>query len=170
MREERQALAGLSQMRRFACVREGADFRLGELRFDQRCDGVMLCCGLLAGAEFAAVVEVHPVGDVLEAAPGALGLHLGEELVFAVEAALAVVADVVGVVEFVRVENVGRDAVRGGEGEGGGEFGARQGGGVGDDGQHPVAEHLMRDPGEVGGVGAAGVGDQHAFQPFDGRA
>ncbi len=57
--------------------------------------------GLLAGTEFAAVVEVHAVGDVGEASRCSLGFHLGEELVFAVEAAVGVVALVVGAFEFV---------------------------------------------------------------------
>src|ERR1700710_1420693 len=122
----------------------------------------MLCRGLLAGAEFAAVVEVHAVGYVGEAGCGAGLFHLGEELVFAVEAAVGVVALVVGAFELVGLEDLRGDVVLGGEGEGGGEFGAGEGGGVGDDGLHFFAEGLVRGVGEVGGVGAAGVGDQDA--------
>ena len=55
---------------------------------------------------------------------GAGSLHLGEELVFAVEAALGVVALVVGAFEFVGLEDLDGDVVVGGKGEGGGEFGA----------------------------------------------
>ena len=51
---------------------------------------------------------------------GAELLHLGEELVFAVEAALGVVALVVGVFELGGLEDVDGDGVFGGEGEGGG--------------------------------------------------
>ena len=65
--------------------------------------------GLLAGAEVAAVVEVHAVGDVREALRRHGRLHLGEELVFAVEASLGVVALVVGVFEFVGLEDLGGD-------------------------------------------------------------
>jgi len=107
---------------------EGADLGLGELRGDQRRDGVVLGCGLLARAEVAAVVEVHPVGDVAEALGGAGLLHAGEELVFAVEAALAVVELVGGIFKLVGLENLRGDVVLGGEGEGGGEFGAGKGG------------------------------------------
>ena len=46
---------------------EGADLGLGELGGDERGEGVVLGGGLLAGAEVAAVVEVHAVGDVREA-------------------------------------------------------------------------------------------------------
>ena len=110
---------------------------------------------MLAGTEVSTVVEVHAVGDVSEAALGAEVLHLGEELVFAVEAALGVVALVVGVFELGGLEDVGGDGVLGCEGEGGGEFGAGEGWGVGDDGEHFVAEGLVGGVSEVGGVGAA---------------
>ena len=56
----------------------------------------------------------------------------------------------------------------GGEGEGGGELRAGQGGGVGDDGEHVVAERLVRGIGEIGGVGSAGVGDEHAAEVREG--
>jgi hypothetical protein len=119
---------------------------------------------LLAGAELGAVVEVHAVGDVGEVTGDSGLLHLLEELVFAVEAAVGVVALVVGVFELVGAENLDGDVVIGDEGEGSGEFGAREGGGVGDDGLHVVAEGLVGGVGEVGGVGAAGVGDQDAAE------
>lgn len=106
---------------------EDADFGLGELRGDQGSEGVVHRSGLLAGAELAAVVEVHAVGNVGETGLLAAGFHAGEELVFAVETALGVVALVVGVVEFGGEESFGGDAVLGGEGEGGGQLGAGEG-------------------------------------------
>ena len=151
---------------------EGTYFEFGELRGDEGGDGVVLGGCLLAGAEgcfrWGAVVEVHAEGNVAEVVVGAGVLHLGEELVLAVEAALAVVALVVGVFKLVGVEDVGGDVVLGGEGEGGGEFGAGKGGGVCDDGEHVVAESLMGDVGEVGGVGAAGVGDEDGAEVAEG--
>ncbi|HMH15578.1 MAG TPA: hypothetical protein VK578_20930, partial [Edaphobacter sp.] len=101
-------------------VGEGADLGLGELGGDEGCNGVVLGGGLLAGAEVATVVEVHAEGDVTEVTGGALGFHLGEELVFAVEAALGVVALVVGIFELGGLKDVGGNRVLGGEGEGGG--------------------------------------------------
>ena len=113
---------------------EGADLGLGELGGDERGYGVVLGGGLLAGAEVPSVVEVHAVGDVGEGFLGAELLHLGEEFVFAVVAALGVVALVVGVFELGGLEDVDGDGMFGGEGEGGGEFGSGEGWGVGDDG------------------------------------
>ena len=80
------------------------------------------------------------------------------------EAASGIVALVVGVVELVGLQDLHGNFVLGGEGERGGEFSAGKRGGVGDDGEHFLAEGLMRDVGEVSGVGAAGVGDQDAAQ------
>ena len=103
---------------------EGADLGLGELCGDEGSDGVVQGCGLLAGPEGCyrrrAIVEVHAVGEMTEASFCAGFFHLGEELVFAVEAAAGVVALVVGIVELGGVEDVGGDVVVGGEGEGGG--------------------------------------------------
>jgi hypothetical protein len=98
---------------------EYADLLLSELSGDQRCFGMVLSGGLLSGAELAAIVQIHTVGDVMEVADGALGLHLSEELIFAVKAALRVVALVVGVGEFRGRKDVGGNTVLGGKGEGG---------------------------------------------------
>ncbi len=95
-----------------------------------------------------------------EAEAGAGGFHDGEELVFAVEAALAVVALVVGVFELVGVKDFGGDAVIKNQLESGGELGTGEGGGVGDDGEHAWAEGLVGGEGEEGGVSTAGVGDE----------
>ena len=145
-----------------------ADLRFCELRGDERGDGVVLRGGLLAGAELGPVVEVHAVGDVGEVAGGPGLLHLLEELVFAVEAAMGVVALVVGIFKLVGAEDLDGDVVVGGEGEGGGEFGAGERGGVGDDGLHVFAESLMGGVGEIGGVCAAGVGDEDAAELLQG--
>ena len=50
----------------------------------------------------------------------------------------------------------------------GGEFGAGERGGVGDDGLHFVAEGVVGGVGELGGVGAAGVSDEDAAQLLQG--
>ena len=124
----------------------------------------MLGGGLLSGAELGCagrlVVEVHPVGEVGEAEPQACRFHLGKQLVLAVEAALGVVADVIGLVELSGLQDVGGNAVLRGEGQSGGKFLARQRGGIGDDRQHTAAERLVRSIGKVRGIGAAGVGDK----------
>ena len=74
---------------------EGADLGFGEVCGDEGGGGMVEGGGLLAGAEVAAVVEVHAVGEVAEAEARAFEFHGGEEGVFAVEAALGVVAGVV---------------------------------------------------------------------------
>ena len=74
----------------------------------------MLLGGALAGAEVACVVGVHTVSDGGEAELRAESAHYVEELVFAMEAAVEVVAGVFGTVEFFGGDNVERHA----EGEG----------------------------------------------------
>ena len=105
MREERQAEAGLSARFEAGVAGECADLGFGEFGVDEGGEGSVEGGGALAGAELGyaggAVVEVHAEGEVGEAEGEAGALHLGEELVLAVEAAVGVVADVVGVVEFV---------------------------------------------------------------------
>ncbi len=131
---------------------------------------MMLRGGLLAGAEVALIILVHAVGDGVESAGGAEIFHDGEELVFAMEAALAVIAGIFGAVEFC-----GRDDFEGnpmfvGEGDGVGEMGAGQAGGVGDYCEHIGAEFAVRGPGEVSGVYSSGVGDEDATQVAQGGA
>ena len=116
--------------------------------------------GALAGAVVAAVVEVHAVGEMREAEALARGFHLGEEFVLAVEAAVGVVAGVVGRFELAGVEDVCGDRVSDGKGKCFRKLFPRERGRVGDDGDHAVAEHFVRDIGEECGVGTAGVGDQ----------
>jgi hypothetical protein len=157
MREARQAEAGLSHSWRPA---SWASWRISALVSSAVTSGATAWCR----AELAAVVEVHAVGDVEEAAGLALGLHAGEEFVLAVEAAFAVVPLVVGVLELFGVQNLNGNVVLRGKVEGGGQLSAWQRGGVGDDGEHIVAEGLMCGIGEVGGVGSAGVGDEQAAE------
>ncbi len=160
MRDERQALAGLSARVRPASRARAANLLLGKVGCGEGSECVMQRGGLLAGAELGAVVEVHPVGEMRETELQARGFHLGEELILAVEAAILVVAGVVGIFQLAGLQDVDRDVVFGCEGECGGEFTARQGRRVGDDGEHAVAEDSVRDVGEICGVGAAGVGDE----------
>ena len=164
MREERQALAGLSARARPASRARARISCLVRRAAAKRRDGVVQCGGFLAGAEFDAVVEVHAVGEMGEAEFEAGWLHLGEELVLAVEAAVAVVAGVVGVVQFAGLQDAGGNAVLGGEVERGGQLAAGQRGGVGDDREHAVTECAMGLPGEIGGIGSAGVCDQQRVE------
>ncbi len=85
----------MSQTSSAAASGEGADVFFGEAGIGKRREHGMLRGGLLAGAVVAGVVGVEAVGDVGDAARGALAFEHGEELVLAVEAAGGVVAGVV---------------------------------------------------------------------------
>ena len=139
-----------------------ADVLLGESGFQQRRGNMMLFGGLLAGAEVALIVQVHTVGDRVEPARGAKVFHDCEEFVFAVKAALAVIAGIFGTIEFRSGDDFERNSLLVGEGDGVGQVRAGQAGGIGDHRQHVVAESAMSGPGEIGGIDTAGIGDQHA--------
>jgi hypothetical protein len=151
-------------------ARKFADFLLGEARFQQRCGNVVLRGGLLAGTKVALVILIHTVGDCIETARGADLLHDCEEFVLAVEAALAVVAGIFWAVEFGSRDDFEGDSVFIGEGDGVGEMGAGQARRIRNYSQHVFAEFAVRDPGEIGGVNAAGVGHKHAAQLAQGGA
>jgi hypothetical protein len=69
----------------------------------------------LTGAEIAQVVDIHAVDDVADGALMAELFEAGEELVLAMETAVGVVADVIGIVEFVGVDEFVHDAEARGE-------------------------------------------------------
>ena len=145
-------------------LREITDVLLGQGGVEQWGGDVVLTSSLLARTEVALVVEVHAVGDGIEAAGVAKGFHDGEEFVFAMEAARGVVARVFGAIEFGGGDDFERNASLPGEGDRVGELSAREAGRVGDHGQHARAERLMSGPGEVGGIDSAGVGDEKASE------
>jgi len=78
------------------------------------------------------------------------GLHLGKELVFAMETALRVVANIFGLVELGRLQDARRDTMLRREVEGGGKLLSRQRRRVRDDCEHAVAKDAMRGVGEKG--------------------
>ena len=110
----------------FVCEREPgsaskrAYFSLVQARFGEWGDRMVHRGRTLPWPEVSVVVEVSAVGYVREVESGAGLFHLGEEFVFAVEAAVRVVALVVGALEFVGLEDLRGDVVFGGEGKGGG--------------------------------------------------
>lgn len=143
---------------------EGANLGLGELRLGQRRARGVERGGLLAGTEVAAIIEVHAVGEVGVAELLAQRFHLREQLLLAVEAALGIVARVIGVAEFDCGEDANRDSVLVREVKRCGQFCARQRGGIRQNGEHAVTEDAVRSPGEESGIGATGVGDEQAVQ------
>src|SRR5438132_10880437 len=130
--------------------REIADVLLGQGGVEQRGGDVVLTSSLLAGTEVALVVEVHAVGDGVEAAGVAKGFHDGEEFVFAMEAARGVVARVSGGIAFCGGDDFERYVLLLAEGDCVGELGAREAGCGGDPGEHVASDLLMSCPGGRG--------------------
>ncbi len=98
MREERHAAAGRSQTERPAWR---ARSRISALVRPASASGardVVLRSGFLAGAKVADIVQIHSVGNGRIVADGG---HDIEELVFAMEAPVAAIADVVRIGELV---------------------------------------------------------------------
>ena len=96
--------------------------------------------------------------------PRGLRAHDAEEFVFAMEAAVEVVAGVFGTVELFSGDDVERHAESAGEGAGLFEVATGERGRVGDNGDHARAEQAVSGGREVSGVDAAGVGDHKAAQ------
>ena len=125
----------------------------------------MMCAGcFLAGTKVALIVEVDAVGDGIEAACCAQSFHQGEEFILAEEAALRIVANVLRAVEFRSCDHFQRNGLLLRKGNRVGKLGACQAGGVGNDRQHVVPERLMCGPSQVGGIHAAGIGDEQTSQ------
>ena len=90
--------------------------------------------------------------------------HHRKKFIFALKAALAIVAHIFRTVEFRSGDHFQRNALFVGEGDGVGQMGAGQAGRIGDDRQHVGSESAVSDPGEIRGIDAAGIGDQHAAE------
>lgn len=143
---------------------ESANLLLGEADFGERREHLMLFGGALAGAVVAAVIGVHAVGDLVETEFRAELLHGFEELGFAVEAAVGVVALVLGLGELFGLDDAQRNAVVFGEGFGLLHVAAGEAGRIGKDGEHAVAEDVVCRGGEKGRIHSAGVGDHDAAE------
>ncbi len=119
----------------------------------------MLLGGALAGPEVARIVGIHSVGDVGEAELRAERSHDGEQLIFAVEAAVGVVALVFGAIEFAGCDDAQGHAEGRGEGLRLLEIAAREAGRIGEHGEHAVAQDAMGGCGEKGGIDASRIRD-----------
>src|SRR5215472_167161 len=124
----------------------------------------MLLRGGLAGAIIAEVILVHAIDDVLVAALAADFAKTREELVFAVEAAVGVVAQVIGIVELAALDVFVHDAELLHEGFEIALVGFGQRRRIGGDGEGAGAQHAMRGPRQIGRVGATGESYDHAAQ------
>ena len=99
----------------------------------------MLLRRLLAGTIIALVIKVYAISTGVEPMFGAVALHHRKQLIFAVEAALRVVADVVGVFQFLRLDHLAWDPLLFGEPQGIFKLRSRQRRRVGDERQHIFA-------------------------------
>ena len=68
MRDDRQADAGLSQMRSPALPSQRANLLLCEPRIQQRSHNMVRCCRFLSRAKIPLVVQIDPVRDRVESA------------------------------------------------------------------------------------------------------
>ena len=76
---------------------------------------MMFGCGSLPGTKVLAVIEIQPIGDRGEIAPRPLRLQHREQLILAVEAAVAVVGGVGLALQFFRLKNQQRNPILLGE-------------------------------------------------------
>ncbi len=124
----------------------------------------MFARGTLAGTEIARVIGVHAIGKMCETKLGAQGFHPGKELGLAVEAAVAVVPLIFGLVELFRLKDAQRHGKQLGEGTSLIEIAACQAGRVSQHGEHFVAQNTVRSGGEKSRVHSTGVSDHYAAQ------
>ena len=122
----------------------------------------MLLGGVLAGTIIGQIVGIHPVYHVLVTARAAHLLETREQLVLAVEAAVGIVAGVVGILELGGADVLVHQAESLDERLGVALVGFGKRGRVGGDGDGIGTEHVVGGPGQVGRIGAAGEGDNHA--------
>src|SRR4051794_37865099 len=116
----------------------------------------MLFGRVLAGTVIAEIVLIHAIHDVLVAALAAHLLGAGGAILLAVETAIGIVGDVIGIVEFARLNVLVRDAELFNESLGVTFVRLGDGGGVRGDGESIRAHGAMGGPGEIGGVRASG--------------
>ena len=122
----------------------------------------MLFGGVLAGAIVAQIVDIHAIGDVLDAAFARHHFQARKQLVLAMEAAVGIVLDVVGIIELARRDIFVTEAPLASERLG--ILLVRFGNGcrIRGDGQCVFAEDAVRGPSQIRRIGAARICDDHA--------
>ena len=116
----------------------------------------------LAGPIVAQVVAIHTVNHVRNAPLPRDLVEAREQLVLAVEAAVGIVGDVVGIIELVRFNVFVTDAVVAGKLFRVALVGLRKRRRIRGNRDGVIAQRLLRRPGKIGGIRAAGIGDDHA--------
>ena len=127
----------------------------------------MLARSCLPGTEIALIINIHAVGNRLKATSCGKCFHHLKEFVFAVEAPLAIIADVFRPVHFAGLDDLNGNAMFLREGKRVLKLGTSQARGVRDYGQHIAAKNLVRDPCQISRINSAGVGDQRAAKRLE---
>jgi hypothetical protein len=121
--------------------------------------------GVLAGPVVAQIVGIYAVDDVGDAALAADFFQARKQFVLAVEAAVGVVLQVIGILEFARLDIFVRDSELPHEGLGIALVRLRDGSRIRGHGQSVAAQHLVRSPRQIGRIRPAGIGHHYPVQP-----
>ena len=119
--------------------------------------------GALTGAVVAEVIDIDAIDDVLNATIGSNFVHDAKEFIFAVKAAIGIVGDVLGILEFAGGNHFMKDSVGFGEIDGITLVGFRDRGGICCDGDGVVTERFFGSPSQIGRIGTTGISDQDAL-------
>ena len=103
----------------------------------------------LAGTKITLIINIHAVGNGLEASVRGKGFHHLEKFILTVEAPLTVITDVFRPIHFARLDHLNGDPMFLREGEGILQLSARQTGRVCNYRQHVLAQELASDPSKV---------------------
>src|SRR5215469_10496896 len=112
---------------------------------------------LLPWTEVPLIIEIYAVSNRIKATLRAQLFHGYEEFILALKAALAVVANIVGTIEFRGIDHFKWKALFIRERNGIGQLRAGEAGGICDDRQHLVSQSAVRSPGEICGIHASGI-------------
>jgi len=134
---------------------ESAHIGFGEAGFAEGGGHGKLPGGGAAGADFAGVVKIFPISEHIDASEPGQFFHALEKFRTAEVATVRGVGGVGGVFQFQGTENLHRQAVFLGKGQGSGVFRAREAGGVAEDAGDLGTEELVGSPKKKGGVDPA---------------
>src|ERR1700730_2240299 len=140
--------------------RKQPDFILVKFRIEQWCKDAVFVRGPMPRAKIAEVGGVKSIGDGAKVPPPRDRLHLIEQFVLAVIAAIGTIRHVERVIEFASFDELMSQPGCLDEPFGLFAVVARETGRQRRDRKRAFAEHLMRSPRQIGGVGTARKRDQ----------
>lgn len=119
---------------------------------------------LLPRPKISLIVKIHTIGDRFESSRRPHLFHDLKEFVFALKATLAIIANIIGAIEFRCLDDLNRKTLLFGESNRIHQLSASQARRIGDDRQHLVTEFAVGRPGKICRIHAAGISDQHSAQ------